>query len=242
MLRMRRRGHGEHRIVGRDGLLDHLAKRSERTRSSRRGGPAPSPAHSGTGERGSRRRCPPRSEVLPRQPPPPRRVRQAMRHGHPVEGDVCANHQESPMLPRKFRRLGEASVCQLHGRRVGEAPHAVSARATSAGSPSSRAVARVCSASSRPIGQPAESTGAALCPTEARTRAADASAPSWSLIGKRGARASSVLPARAPASSQSGCSDDANASASSVSEVSRLQPKAARRLSISASAWSMRCW
>ena len=45
-----------------------------------------------------------------------------------------------------------------------------------------------------------------------------------------------------PRVSQSSCSADASVSAKSVSELSRLYAKAARRLSISASASSMRRW
>ncbi len=83
-----RHGHRPRQIVGRDVLLDPLHEPGERTRSSRRAGPAPSPAPSATGDKRNRRRWRPRSAVLPRQLPVPRRVRpNRSATGHPVEGD-----------------------------------------------------------------------------------------------------------------------------------------------------------
>ena len=64
----------------------------------------------------------------------------------------------------------------------------------------------------------------------------------WCVLWSVRAASNQPSPSRMrPRASHSGCSDDASANASSISEFSRLHANAARRLSISVSACSSRC-
>ncbi len=118
-------------------------------------------------------------------------------------------------------------------RRPAEYPAPSRARPSRAGSPSSRARATASSACvSR--GVPVQSASrAASASARTRTSAAMGSAPpGWAArTASNQARPSSMR--HRP--SQSGCSEDVSRSAVSASDSSRLQPNAARRLSMSAS-------
>ena len=124
------------------------------------------------------------------------------------------------------------------GCRTAIPPQAVSARASRAGSSTSRAIARACGLAPCCRWHQSSASSMALS-ASARARTAGATSAGCAFRSVRAASNQASPSRMRPRANHSGCSDDASANASSISEFSRLHANAARRLSISVSACSM---
>ena len=169
-------------------LVDHLAEPGGAPDQVAAEDLRPAQHDNATDERGSRRRCPQRSEVLPRQLPEPRRVRPNNRDRSSSRARViCASDRESPSSRASSVASVNNGLATSRSCGLASAPQDVRARTTSAGSPSSRAVAKALLGLFAAFARAGERQEQALSADgpHARSRCVGAL---WAVAGKRGAQ------------------------------------------------------